>query len=275
MAVTYAELPRDGSFERIFNEAPLVFIVFGVIYVLMALAQTIYAVRYHNKHYVFFVLAYFLYAVDCFMTGTHNGTSILIPFWTYLIYAGTANLLDQWCKSMRSELRRASMIGRVIAVISMICIMLAFSVLVITRSLLRKGYIIQDWLVNMSTILHLIGLNLLMLMTGVLLKLSPSKIAFRNDRKRREIALLLGVYLLLLLHRVFTQVRVPYTEFAIFPLIGMFTLFPLNALEGYARPVKGSKSLPGNCRNEIIIIIIVVSMNFTLLVHIHSIRSHM
>jgi hypothetical protein len=86
---------------------------------------------------------------------------------------------------MRNELRRFTMIGRIITVISMICVMLAFSILVVTRALLRKGYIIQDWLVNLSGTLHLIGLNMLMLMTGVLLKLNPSKSAFRNDRKRR------------------------------------------------------------------------------------------
>ncbi|RKP25538.1 hypothetical protein SYNPS1DRAFT_22518 [Syncephalis pseudoplumigaleata] len=228
MAVTYAEIPRDGTLERIFNEQPVVFAVFAAIYILIAVAQLVYAVRYRNKHYLFFVLAF--------------SRNILIPFWTFLIYTCAAELLDQWCKSMRKVLARAAVIGRVVAISAMICIMLAFSVQVIAHSLLRKGYIIHEWLATMAMALHLLGLNMLMLMAGVLLKLSPSKFAFRNDRKRREIALLLAIYLLLLLHRVFTQVRVPYTEFAIFPLIGLFTLYPVNALHGYSQPANSSKA---------------------------------
>ncbi|KAI9593515.1 hypothetical protein BDF19DRAFT_424417 [Syncephalis fuscata] len=180
------------------------------------------------------------------MAGTNNGTTVLLPFWCYMIYGGVIGLLDSWCKSMRNAIPRPTIIGRWVSVTSMVFIMLSFITIVLTRALLRKGYIIQNWLSDLATIAQFIGLNMVMIMAGVLLKMSPTKTAFKQDRKRREITMLIAVYFLLLLHRIFTQINVPYTEFAIFPLIGIFTLYPLNALEGYSRSTGAPVTKPMN-----------------------------
>ncbi|RKP09648.1 hypothetical protein THASP1DRAFT_28562 [Thamnocephalis sphaerospora] len=233
MEQQYALFPPDGSFERLFTTARMVFLAFGIVYTVLAALQLAYLVRFRSTVSFLVMVAFGFYAADCYMVVLYKGVTWLVFYWTFLVYATITILLISWSKSMLELLPRLARGTYIVGVIAYICFIYSFMAMTVARNISNRGQMVVSWLVDSAIGTQYAGLILLLLASGVMLKFAPPGKPFWKNRKQREAASLLVVCALLLLHRVLTHVDVPFVEFAVFPLVGIFTLYPVNTLTGF------------------------------------------